>query len=117
MSQPAYGNRARHIRLVSHAASPKRTSCMSAAKYCTITHGRQPAPCVCLRARWCALAGRCRRVEMYRVFREYKFMEDEGNIVFYKNARGLAKMRPIFNSDASATVSGIEITDCEKRTA
>ncbi|KAF8178399.1 hypothetical protein K438DRAFT_1978021 [Mycena galopus ATCC 62051] len=54
---------------------------------------------------------------MYRVFRECKFMEDEGDVVFYKNARGLAKMRPVFNSDASATDSGIEITDYEKRTA
>lgn len=69
---------------------------------------------------------------MYRVFREckvrsrvrvpyplvtltlFQFVEDEGDIVFYKNARGLAKMRPVFN-DAGASDSGIEIT--EKRTA
>ncbi|KAJ6453059.1 delta-12 fatty acid desaturase protein [Mycena sanguinolenta] len=51
--------------------------------------------------------------EMYRVFRECKFVEDEGDVVFYKNARGLAKMRPVFNG-ADASDSGIEIA--EKRT-
>ncbi|KAJ7878816.1 delta-12 fatty acid desaturase protein [Mycena olivaceomarginata] len=48
--------------------------------------------------------------EMYRVFRECKFVEDEGDVVFYKNAWGLAKMRPVFN-DAGASDSGIEITE------
>lgn len=28
--------------------------------------------------------------EMYRCYKECKFVEDEGNVVFYKNARGLA---------------------------
>ncbi|KAJ7366784.1 oleoyl phosphatidylcholine desaturase [Mycena albidolilacea] len=46
--------------------------------------------------------------EMYRVYKECKFVEDEGDVVFYKNAYGLAKMRPAF-SDATASDSGIEI--------
>jgi hypothetical protein len=37
-----------------------------------------------------------------------QFVEDEGDVVFYKNAYGLAKMRPAF-SDATASDSGIEI--------
>ncbi|KAI0689043.1 oleoyl phosphatidylcholine desaturase [Cytidiella melzeri] len=46
--------------------------------------------------------------EMYRVFRECKFVEDEGEILFYKNSKGLAATRPVFaNQDASD--SGIEI--------
>ena len=28
--------------------------------------------------------------EVYRVFRKCKFVENEGNILFYKNAKGLA---------------------------
>ncbi|GBE85196.1 fatty acid desaturase-domain-containing protein [Sparassis latifolia] len=47
-------------------------------------------------------------MEMYRVFRECKFVEDEGDIVFYKNARGLAATRPIY-LDNTASDSGIEI--------
>ncbi|KAJ7459788.1 oleoyl phosphatidylcholine desaturase [Mycena latifolia] len=46
--------------------------------------------------------------EMYRVYKECKFVEDEGDVVFYKNAYGLAKMRPVFN-DNSASDSGIEV--------
>ncbi|KAJ6583894.1 fatty acid desaturase-domain-containing protein [Mycena vulgaris] len=48
--------------------------------------------------------------EMYRVFRECKFVEDEGDVVFFKNAQGLAKMRPVFN-DSGASDSGVEIVD------
>ncbi|KAJ7621859.1 delta-12 fatty acid desaturase protein [Mycena polygramma] len=48
--------------------------------------------------------------EMYRVFRECKFVEDEGDVVFFKNAYGLAKMRPVFN-DAGGSDSGIEIVE------
>ena len=50
--------------------------------------------------------------EVYRVFRECKFVEDEGDIVFYKNARGLAATRPAF-ADNNASDSGIEIFDKE----
>lgn len=46
--------------------------------------------------------------EVYRVFRECKFVEDEGNIVFYKNASGLAASRPIIPGDP-ASDSGIEL--------
>lgn len=46
--------------------------------------------------------------EMYRVFRECKFVEDEGDILFYKNAKGLAATRPVFaNQDAND--SGVEV--------
>ncbi|KAJ7214031.1 delta-12 fatty acid desaturase protein [Mycena pura] len=68
-----------------------------------------------LRARVLAPAGiRCEGgaggwAEMYRVLRECKFVEDDGDVVFYKNARGLAKMRPVVNDAASD--SGIEIVD------
>ena len=50
---------------------------------------------------------------MYRVFRECKFVEDEGDIIFYKNAYGLAATRPIF-ADHSASDSGVEV-DTEKK--
>ncbi|KAH9065516.1 delta-12 fatty acid desaturase [Lactarius vividus] len=46
--------------------------------------------------------------EVYRVFRECKFVEDEGNIVFYKNANGLAASRPIISGDV-ASDSGVEL--------
>ncbi len=46
--------------------------------------------------------------EVYRVFRECKFVEDEGNILFYKNAKGLAASRPIIPGDV-ASDSGIEL--------
>ncbi|KAK7048678.1 oleoyl phosphatidylcholine desaturase [Favolaschia claudopus] len=50
--------------------------------------------------------------EMYRVFRECKFVEDEGDVVFYKNARGLAQMRPVFSSEAgAASDSGVDLSD------
>ncbi|KAJ4482193.1 delta 12-fatty acid desaturase [Lentinula aciculospora] len=46
--------------------------------------------------------------EVYRVFKECKFVEDEGDVVFFKDARGLAKARPIYNTE-SPSDSGIEI--------
>lgn len=48
--------------------------------------------------------------EIYRVFKECKFVEDDGDIVFYKNAQGLAYSRPVL-ADHSASDSGIEIVD------
>jgi len=45
--------------------------------------------------------------EMYRVYKECKFVEDEGNVVFYKNAYGLAATRPLYTDPASD--SGIEV--------
>ncbi|KAF7365289.1 Delta12-fatty acid desaturase [Mycena venus] len=44
----------------------------------------------------------------HSVYKECKFVEDEGDVVFYKNAYGLAKMRPVFN-DATASDSGVEV--------
>ncbi|KAH8108690.1 delta-12 fatty acid desaturase protein [Phellopilus nigrolimitatus] len=46
--------------------------------------------------------------EVYRVYRQCKFVEDEGNIVFYKNAYGLAASRPLI-SEGAISDSGIEI--------
>ena len=46
--------------------------------------------------------------EVYRVFHECKFVENEGNILFYKNAKGLAASRPIIPGDV-ASDSGIEL--------
>ncbi|KAF9221503.1 hypothetical protein BS17DRAFT_711120 [Gyrodon lividus] len=46
--------------------------------------------------------------EVYRVFKECKFVEDEGNIIFYKNAHGLAATRPRF-ADGNASDSGVEV--------
>lgn len=45
--------------------------------------------------------------EVYRVFRECKFVEDEGDVVFFKNAYGIAKMKPVFVDTASD--SGVEV--------
>ncbi|KII86959.1 hypothetical protein PLICRDRAFT_113984 [Plicaturopsis crispa FD-325 SS-3] len=44
--------------------------------------------------------------EAYRIWKECKFVEDEGNVVFFKNAYGLAHSRPIFAGDVD---SGIEV--------
>ncbi|CDO75015.1 hypothetical protein BN946_scf184965.g17 [Trametes cinnabarina] len=49
--------------------------------------------------------------EMYRVFRECKFIEDEGGIVFYKNARGLAAMKPVFRNQGTTSDSGVEFVE------
>ena len=37
-----------------------------------------------------------------------QFVEDEGDIVFYKNAHGLAATRPVF-TDKSPNDSGVEV--------
>lgn len=37
-----------------------------------------------------------------------QFVEDEGNIIFYKNASGLAATRPKF-TDGNASDSGVEV--------
>jgi len=46
--------------------------------------------------------------EMYRVMRECRFVEDDGNVVFFKNAKGLAASRPLIPGDA-APDSSIEL--------
>ncbi|KLO14847.1 delta-12 fatty acid desaturase [Schizopora paradoxa] len=47
-------------------------------------------------------------LEMYRVYRQCKFVEDDGNILFFKNAQGLAVTRPIM-PDGAISDSGVEI--------
>lgn len=37
-----------------------------------------------------------------------RFVEDEGDVVFYKNSYGHAAMRPAF-TDATASDSGVEV--------
>jgi len=57
------------------------------------------------------LEGRpCGWGEMYRVFKACRFVEDEGDVLFYKNAYGVAAARPVF-SDSSASDSGIELNE------
>jgi len=46
--------------------------------------------------------------EVYRVYKQCKFVEDEGDIVFYKNAHGHAAARPLV-IDANASDSGIDL--------
>jgi omega-6 fatty acid desaturase (delta-12 desaturase) len=46
--------------------------------------------------------------EVYRVYKECKFVEDEGSVVFYKNAHGLAQVRPVL-PEGTASDSGIEV--------
>jgi len=48
--------------------------------------------------------------EMYRVFKACRFVEDEGDVVFYKNSYGVAAVRPVFR-DSSASDSGIELVE------
>ncbi|KAF5324021.1 hypothetical protein D9611_008449 [Ephemerocybe angulata] len=52
--------------------------------------------------------------EFYRVLRECKFVEDEGDVVFFKNAEGIAVMRPGF-PDMSASDSGVDIGQESKK--
>ncbi|KIY65478.1 hypothetical protein CYLTODRAFT_492309 [Cylindrobasidium torrendii FP15055 ss-10] len=47
--------------------------------------------------------------EMYHVFKECRFIEDEGTVVFYKNGYGEAKIRPVFKEEESASDSGVEL--------
>ncbi|KAH7097686.1 delta12-fatty acid desaturase [Auriculariales sp. MPI-PUGE-AT-0066] len=46
--------------------------------------------------------------EVYRVFKECRFIEDTGSVVFYKNAKGLAAARPVW-ADSNISDSGIEV--------
>ena len=43
-------------------------------------------------------------------YNDCQFVEDEGDIIFYKNARGFAAAKPVF-ADNTASDSGIEIVD------
>jgi len=46
--------------------------------------------------------------EMYRCYKACKFVEDEGSVVFYKDAHGLAATRPVY-PDLGVSDSGIEV--------
>ncbi|TRM61050.1 fatty acid desaturase-domain-containing protein [Schizophyllum amplum] len=46
--------------------------------------------------------------EVYRVYKECKFVEDEGDVLFYKNSQGLARCRPVFH-DSTVSDSGVEM--------
>lgn len=46
--------------------------------------------------------------ELFRVYKECKFVEDEGDVVFYKNAYGLAQMRPVM-PESEVGDSGVEV--------
>jgi len=48
--------------------------------------------------------------EMYRVFKQCKFVEDTGEVLFYKNAYGLAAARPLF-PETHVSDSGIEVDE------
>jgi omega-6 fatty acid desaturase / acyl-lipid omega-6 desaturase (Delta-12 desaturase) len=54
--------------------------------------------------------------ECVRIMRECKFVEDEGDVVFYKNARGFAQRYPVFKDagNSAASDSGIEVDDDKK---
>ncbi|KAF8335717.1 oleoyl phosphatidylcholine delta-12/delta-14 desaturase [Cantharellus anzutake] len=57
--------------------------------------------------------------EVVRIIQECKFVEDEGDVVFYKNARGFAKRVAVFKEQsASASDSGIDVDEeGDKKTA
>lgn len=48
--------------------------------------------------------------EALRIWRECKFIEDEGEVVFYKNARGFAARQAVFANEGVSD-SGIDIKD------
>ncbi|KAG6812198.1 hypothetical protein H0H92_003934 [Tricholoma furcatifolium] len=50
-------------------------------------------------------------MEVYRVLRECKFVEDEGSVVFYKNAYGVAAARPVFHDAGDEHDSGVELSN------
>jgi len=47
--------------------------------------------------------------EAVRVYRECKFVEDDGEVVFYKNAKGIAQRQAVFSSDGGISDSGVEL--------
>ncbi|KAJ7432892.1 oleoyl phosphatidylcholine desaturase [Mycena galericulata] len=48
-------------------------------------------------------------VEVFRVIRACRFVEDEGSVVFYKDARGIAAARPVFAASSDVEDSGVEV--------
>lgn len=55
------------------------------------------------------------RVANNRVYPQ--FVEDEGNIVFYKNAQGLAASRPLLSEGGGISDSGVEVDSPSKSKA
>ena len=51
---------------------------------------------------------------MYRVFRECRFVEDEGDILFFKNAHGLSVARPVLPEN-NVSDSGVELDAGDKK--
>jgi omega-6 fatty acid desaturase (delta-12 desaturase) len=45
---------------------------------------------------------------LYRIHYAPQFVEDEGNVVFYKNSQGLAKMRAVFSTSDTSALAGDE---------
>ncbi|GAB1525616.1 hypothetical protein RhiTH_008779 [Rhizoctonia solani] len=48
--------------------------------------------------------------EVYRVWKECRFIEDEGDVVFYKNARGLAARQAVFANEGMSD-SGVDVKE------
>ncbi|CAE7113278.1 unnamed protein product [Rhizoctonia solani] len=46
--------------------------------------------------------------EVYRVWKECRFIEDEGDVVFYKNARGFAARQAVFANEGMSD-SGVDV--------
>jgi len=46
--------------------------------------------------------------EVYRVYKECKFVEDDGDVIFFKNAYGLAQVRPRL-PESSSSDSGVDV--------
>lgn len=51
--------------------------------------------------------------EMYRVYKECKFVEDEGDVLFFKNAHGHSAARAVY-PEHPASDSGVEL-DSDKK--
>jgi omega-6 fatty acid desaturase (delta-12 desaturase) len=51
--------------------------------------------------------------EVVRIFRACKFVEDDGDVVFYKNAKGFAERVAVFRpgDHSNASDSGVEVDD------
>ncbi|CEL56888.1 omega-6 fatty acid desaturase (delta-12 desaturase) [Rhizoctonia solani AG-1 IB] len=48
--------------------------------------------------------------EVYRVWKECRFIEDEGDVVFYKNARGFAARQAVFANEGMSD-SGVDVKE------
>lgn len=46
---------------------------------------------------------------VYSFFFHLQFVEDEGEVVFYKNAKGIAQRQAVFSSDGGISDSGVDL--------